>query len=404
VIAGPGSVPELGLRRLLWINVGTTATAVIMLLAVHLLVYASPYVLVLAALVACAGGVMALGSFPLRAGRPAAAVAYLAVANYLAALLATSIATFAMPVLLVSSLLPAVLAVPYVSRGLLRWYVAGSFVTALGVAMLGSLQDVTGFSDDLPTWVPPTVIVGFTPFVAGMVAFMALTNATALRANAEALRVSRARVVAAGDRERRRIERDLHDGAQQRLTGVAVRLARTQERIAEVEPAAAGELGELRQELRGAIVELRDLAHGIYPPALTERGLTAAVRNALATFPLPVAAELSAAGRYPPGAENAVYFCCLEALQNVLKHAPSATRVAITLAELDATLRFEVQDDGPGFDQSAQASGVGFDNMADRLGAVGGDVAVTSALGRGTSVVGVVPLVAGDHAVAGTRE
>jgi signal transduction histidine kinase len=413
VLARPQYAPKVRLAHLLWLDVATCATAVAVLLVVHLFVYDSVYVLVLATMVAAAGVVMALGSIPLRAGRSEAAVAYVAVANYVIAVLTTAIATFAMPILLVATLLPTVLAVPYVSGRHLRWYVAGSFVSALAVAMLGSLQDVTGFSDDLPSWVPPAVVVGFTPFVAGMVAFVAVTNANALRdsladalrtnaqlaaaqealsANTEALRASRARVVAAGDRERRRIERDLHDGVQQRLTGVAVRLAITQERISDAAPAAAEEIGTLRTELREAVVELRDLAHGVYPPALTQRGLKPAVRSVLARFPLPVTADLRASDRYPAEAENAVYFCCLEALQNVLKHAPSASTVTVLLCEVGSVLQFEVRDDGPGFDQRDRVEGIGFDNMADRLGAAGGRLVVTSAPGTGTSVGGFVPV------------
>ena len=384
--------PELRLRRLLWLDVTTTATAVVVLLTVHVSVYASPYVVVLAALVAGAGAAMAAGSIPLRTGRPDVAVAFLAIANYAIALVATAIATFAMPILLVVSMLPAVLAVPYVSGSRLRWYVAGSFASALGVALLGSVQDVTGFSDDLPSWVPPAVVVGFTPFVAGMVAYVALTNGDA-RGDmlAEALR-TRARVVAAGDRERRRIERDLHDGIQQRLTGVAVQLAVTQAQVLPDDPAVAEALGVVRGDLREAIVELRDFAHGIYPPALTQRGLSVALRSVLARLPLPVRADLRASRRYPAEIENAVYFCCLEALQNVQKHARSATTVTVTLREQRASLRFEVSDDGPGFDPAAAPGGVGFDNMADRLGAAGGHLRVRSVLGQGTVVGGAVPL------------
>jgi signal transduction histidine kinase len=297
-----------------------------------------------------------------------------------------------MPILLVVSMLPAVLAVPYVSGGLLRWYVAGSFASALGVAMLGSLQDVTGFSDDLPSWVPPAVVVGFTPFVAGMVAYVALTNGDArLDALEDALR-TRVRVVAAGDRERRRIERDLHDGVQQRLTGVAVQLAMTQVRVDSGHPEAAETLGVLRGDLREAIVELRDFAHGIYPPALTQQGLSVALRSVVGRLPQPVRTDLRTSRRYPPEIENAIYFCCLEALQNVQKHAPAATRVTVTMREHRASLRFEVSDDGPGFDRSRTTAGAGFDNMADRLGVVGGHLRIRSAVGGGTVVGGAVPL------------
>ena len=190
-------------RRLAWllgVDIATTAVGVVVLLGAHVLVVASGYFLVLAAMVATAGLIMACGYRPLRAGRADGVVAALAVANYLIALAATAIAPFAMPILLLATMLPAVLAVPYVSRRQLHGYVAASFVTALGVAALGSLQDVTGFRDVLPWWLESGVVIFFIPFMATMVSIIALTDATVLAENVVALpRLSRARVVASGE-------------------------------------------------------------------------------------------------------------------------------------------------------------------------------------------------------------
>ena len=232
-------------RRLAWllgVDIATSAVGVVVLLAAHFFVVASGYFLLLAAMVAGAGLIMASGYRPLRAGRADRVVAALAVANYLIALAATAIAPFAMPILLLATMLPAVLAVPYVSRRQLHGYVGASFVTALGVAALGSLQDVTGFRDALPWWLESGVVVFFIPFMTSMVSIIALTNATVLAENVVALRASRARVVASAERERRRIERDLHDGAQQALVTAKVQLANLRQEAMRLDPTLSSEV------------------------------------------------------------------------------------------------------------------------------------------------------------------
>jgi signal transduction histidine kinase len=210
-----------------------------------------------------------------------------------------------------------------------------------------------------------------------------------LRRQAEELRASRARVVAAADAERRRIERDLHDGAQQRLVALAVKLRLARELAG---AAAAPHLDELAADLERTLDELRDLAHGIYPPLLADRGLGEALPAAAARAALPARVEVSANGRYPPDVESAVYFCCLEALQNASKHAGAGATATVRLWQESDRLRFEVADDGAGFEPSATREGTGLANMRDRLGAVGGSLEISSAHGEGTSLVGTVPL------------
>jgi signal transduction histidine kinase len=220
-----------------------------------------------------------------------------------------------------------------------------------------------------------------------------------LQRRADELRASRARVVAAADAERRKIERNLHDGAQQHLVALAVTV-RLAQQLAATDPAQARELLEqLGHDLQDAVQELRDLAHGIYPPVLMDRGLVAALESAAAraTLPVEVLAE-GDVGRFPQEVEAAVYFCCLEALQNAGKHAGEGAVAKLTIgraagADGRDTVAFTVADDGVGFDPAALArSGHGFVNMSDRLGAIGGTVAVDSAPGRGTRVSGGVPI------------
>jgi signal transduction histidine kinase len=209
------------------------------------------------------------------------------------------------------------------------------------------------------------------------------------RANDE-LRASRARIVATADAERRKIERNLHDGAQQHLVALAVNLRLAKDMFADDPETAAEMLDALADDVKGTVQELRDLAHGIYPPLLMDSGLPEALRAAANRSPLDVDVRVGDVGRHPPEVEAAVYFCCLEALQNAAKHAPDAT-ATVTVELVDGELRFEVRDDGPGFDPAVATRGHGFVNMGDRLGALGGTVEWRSAPGEGAAVVGTLP-------------
>lgn len=210
------------------------------------------------------------------------------------------------------------------------------------------------------------------------------------------LRASRARLVATADRERRRLERDLHDGAQQHLVALAVNLGLARQLIDD-DPLAARELlDESADAVRETVQQLRDLAHGIYPPLLMDAGLGEAVRAASARSPLAVDVRVEGVQRHATAIEAAVYFCCLEALQNAAKHAPGAG-VTVRLVEHRGDdgpplLSFEVSDDGPGLGSAGTGSGQGLQNMADRLGAVGGSVSWDDAPDGGTRVRGIVPL------------
>jgi signal transduction histidine kinase len=206
----------------------------------------------------------------------------------------------------------------------------------------------------------------------------------------EELRASRQRIVSAQDEGRRRLERNIHDGAQQQLVALAVKL-RLVETFAAKDPERAARLAaEAKAETQDALENLRDLARGIYPPLLADQGLAAAVEAQARKMPVPVDVERNGIGRYPPDVEAGVYFCILEALQNVAKYA-DASRVEIRLVSADGGLRFSVTDDGRGFDPSAPG-GTGLTNMRDRVEALGGSLDVRSALGEGTIVSGSIPL------------
>jgi len=216
---------------------------------------------------------------------------------------------------------------------------------------------------------------------------LALSNAGLV----EDLRASRQRLVAAQDEERRRLERNLHDGAQQDLVALAIKL-RLAGAAADEDPAQAKEIiGELQADAAAALENLRDLARGIYPPLLADLGLVAALNAQARKSPVPVAVEADGVGRLPQDTEAAVYFCCLEALQNMAKYA-RATQARIRLQAEDGTLCFTVSDDGAGYDARRTAMGSGQRNMADRLAALDGRLEVRSAPGQGTVVTACLPL------------
>ncbi|HWO70796.1 MAG TPA: ATP-binding protein [Actinomycetota bacterium] len=212
-----------------------------------------------------------------------------------------------------------------------------------------------------------------------------------IAARAEELRSSRRRIVAAHDAERRRLERNIHDGAQQHLVALAVKFRLARDVLARDPRRAAELLEELRAEIDQALATLRDLAGGIYPAVLEERGIAAALEDQARLADVPVRIEADGLARRPIETEAAVYFACLEALQNAVKHA-AASEVRIQLAEAAGHLFFSVRDDGRGFDPATVPAGAGLRNMADRVEALGGRLEVRSPPGRGTTVEGEVPI------------
>lgn len=211
-----------------------------------------------------------------------------------------------------------------------------------------------------------------------------------LQASIDDLRASRRRLVKAQDEERRRIERNLHDGAQQQLVALTVQLTLLEDSAKD--PGEVSQMaGQLRARLHAALDDLRALARGIYPPLLADQGLGAALRAQASKAPLPVGIEADSIGRYPPDVEAAVYFCTLEALQNVAKYA-RASQATVALSCPDGHLEFTITDDGGGFDTTTATDGTGLQGMADRLAAVGGALRIHSAPGLGTTISGTLPV------------
>jgi signal transduction histidine kinase len=207
----------------------------------------------------------------------------------------------------------------------------------------------------------------------------------------DALRASQRRLVGAASSERRKIERDIHDGVQQKLVALRIQLALALE-LVENESVAGNRLSGIGVAFDEALDELRSVAHGIYPPLLADGGLVAGLQDAARRSSVPVALEVADVGRFSEDCEAAIYYCCLEALQNVDKHAGPDAVASLRLWRDGRVVAFSVSDDGAGFEVRPGAKGAGLTNMADRMGAVGGLLNVRSEPGRGTTVEGRLPV------------
>jgi signal transduction histidine kinase len=198
-----------------------------------------------------------------------------------------------------------------------------------------------------------------------------------------------ARVVEAVDLQRESLERDIHDGVQQRLVavriqlGLATDLAKDDARLRQV-------LAEIGESLEEAIDELREVAHGVHPQVLTDQGLVAALAHVARAAAGPVEIASAGIGRYPANLESAIYYCCREAIQNASKHGGPSVRISISLREEQGVIAFAVSDDGPGFDVAAAAPGRGLQHMRDRILLLGGRVSIVSSAGAGTVVSGSI--------------
>jgi signal transduction histidine kinase len=368
------------------------SAAVVLPLLEYVFWYRAPYVLLFAAIGAPQCVALAIGLRLARLGRYSQSISLVCVTNWISAVLVTVVNPNFLPVMALVALVPVAFAEPYI-----RWQrgLAFTVITAICVllmAMLARFLPILQVVQDGPRWLETTVIVVGVPFNTFHLLVIVWNNAAALRTSekrlaehAAELAASRTRLTTAADEERRRIERDLHDGAQQHLVAlsVLVQLARN------AEPDRAQPLlTEASELVETAIAEIRRLAHGIYPPLLVSGGLREALPTLAAKASVPVHLDLDGLGRYPTSTEAALYYCCSEALQNAAKHGGSATSVTITAHADEQTLNLVISDTGRGFDPAT--IGIGLTNMTDRLSAIGGQLAIDTAPGRGTRITAVV--------------
>ena len=208
------------------------------------------------------------------------------------------------------------------------------------------------------------------------------------------MRATQVRAAASADDTREQIERDLHDGAQQRLIALRIKLQLAAERTGDTAPDTTEQLNQLGTDVQLAIDELRALAQGVYPPGLAAFGPAAALKHTARDAPIHTTVTGVNLGRYRPEIEKAIYFCCLEALQNTYKHAHTATAAHVTIATRGRELTFEITDDGPGFDVDTVAGGAGLHHMHDRVASLGGSLTIAAAREHGTRITGAIPLTA----------
>jgi signal transduction histidine kinase len=221
--------------------------------------------------------------------------------------------------------------------------------------------------------------------------------------HAAELRASRQRIVATEDAERRRLERDIHDGAQQHLVALAVKVRLAQTLLARAADQAPEVRADLHSLLADTIGTLKDLSRGIYPRVLADSGVLPALRAAAETCPVPVTISADPLDRGPAEVEAALYFCCLEAMQNAAKHA-HATRILVEVRRRNGGIAMVVSDDGVGFHPGVPGSGIGLANMRDRVDSLGGTLTVVSRPGEGTEITARIPVAHPAVAIAHAAE
>ncbi len=377
------------LRTYLLINSVAAWFTAVVLIVLRVTLVDSSTITVDAAIVVVAGLLILLAQVLAERGHGTAAAGLVVLTNWYVALALTWTAPFLAPIGLLALLVPLVIVAEHLDQASRTFIGLVSIAIAGAVAGLGELRR-PAYEAENPTGPFDALIVGAFVCVVGGVVLLGLRDyARRLERRTQELEESRARLAQAALEARRAIERDLHDGAQQRLAGLAVDLGRAN-RLCDTEPHRAREIVHgLQEKLEDAIRELRDLAHGIYPPLLGEQGLGGALPAAARRTTLPCVVEVRGVGRYDHSVEAAAYFCCLEAMQNADRHS-RGTLITVRTTEEDGTLRFSVADDGVGFDPESVegAGGHGLTGMRDRVRAAGGELVMTSASGTGTVVEG----------------
>ena len=375
------------LRWLLRINLLALTTAILLLGTAYVLGFRHSAVEIDLAVMVVSLAIM-LATAPLchRYGAPAAVVG-LTVSALLFAVGGTWATPNLSPLTVLLTLVPLLVAFPYVGR---RWIGALMVVAVVGSASVAALAEwrrTDQLNDEW--WVNAIVIAASLPAGVAIVVFLVRDAYNRLVTQSAELVESRTRIVQVADAARRSLERDLHDGAQQRLLAMSVTIERTRKELLAGRPeGATALLGQLAADNREVLLELRELARGIYPPLLAERGLVAALQSTARRAPVPVTLDVTDFERPSQQVEAAAYFCILEALTNAAKHA-GASEVLVTVRGLPH-LSFSVADDGSGFDPARVEAG-GLLGMEARLAAAGGTLALETAPGRGTTVRGEFP-------------
>jgi signal transduction histidine kinase len=327
-----------------------------------------------------------------RLGRYQRSITLVCIATWISTSLVTLVSPPLLPVMALVAMVPVVFAEPYIrwQRGLAFTVITAACV--LGMAALARFTHISPVTNQGPRWIETAFIVVAVPFNVLHLMVIVWNNAAALRTSegqlaerAVELAASRTRLITAADEERRRLERDLHDGAQQHLVALSVLIQLARNAQPDRYQPLLAEASEL---VETAVGEIRRLAHGIYPPLLLSGGLREALPALAARAPVPVHLDLDGLDRYVSSTEAALYYCCSEALQNAVKHGGPDTTVTIKALADEQTINLTISDTGRGFDPAT--IGHGLTNMTDRLSAIGGQLVVDTEPGRGTRIIAVV--------------
>lgn len=311
-----------------------------------------------------------------------------------------------LPIAMQNVIGPVILAATYLERRLVRRLIPGTVAIAVTISLISFTTDGVGLDEVAPRWLFLAVILVYVGanllLVMGDIQELNLIHLRSLqravrqnrelRAAEQALRDSRRRLVAAADAERVRLERDLHDGAQQRVVALSMQLRLAAELAEEGRVPTSEVLMAMHRAANEAVDELRDLAQGVYPARLDELGLARALQAVARQTPVPIDIHDDASPELDGASQVALYFVCVEAIQNATKHAGADTNVRVTLGTDDEDLVVTIADDGHGFVADDHAGSRGLLNMADRVGALGGELSIDTAPGAGTSIIVRVPL------------
>jgi len=331
-----------------------------------------------------------------------AAVAWNAAGTWLVAIAVVAFVPAALPIMVLNLVGPLFTAAIYLDAGATRRLTYAGVGVALALGLIGFRTDGVGLGDGAPTWLFQLVMIGYlAAHVLLMNTLVGTSNRVrldvlrrALAADAE-LEHSRNRAVVAADAERVRIERNIHDGAQQRLLALAVQLKLAADLARAGTPVDPDQVDDLHDKTRVTIDELRELARGTYPTLLADRGLAGALRGVAERSQQPVTIDCDDALGLEAATETAVYFVCTEAMQNVAKHAGAAATAGVEVRRAGDLLTVTISDDGAGFDVATARHSRGLLNMRDRVATLGGDLSIDSRPGEGTRLTATVPLEGG---------
>jgi signal transduction histidine kinase len=386
-----GDAARARIDRLLTANLAIVAAVISGVLAVQIGAVSSPWILLIVTMTATYGATLLWARSQNRRGRLGRAVIVMNLAVWPLAIGATIVVPQALPITCLSGLGPVLLAVPELSRRAVARVLATSVALTAVIMAFGTRTDVTGLGERLSPWILDLAIILAIPALVGLVLIIGFQNHQLLTDRTEALTRSRADITDAADRERRRIERDLHDGAQQRLHGALVQMSVASRLLRQDSTQSKSFIQGARNELVAAVSELHDLVQGVEPAGLRELGLVDALRDVLVRRTPRGQLLVRGVGQLTPAVGSAVWFCCLEAIANADKHAGLGCRVIVELDGRHGGLEMRIIDDGPGFDAlTTGASTGGLRNMEDRLRAVGGALWVRSSP-AGTVVTGRIP-------------